>query len=92
MSDSTERMREEFEKCWNDEFDEVNPTGASAKISWHMWQCAAELYGRAATSAALDLAIETIHPEDFEEGSSEWCALRGAQTEVRALKPAEERP
>jgi hypothetical protein len=38
--------------------------------------------------ATLEKAAQTVKPDDFEKGSSEWCALWAVIQAIRALKPS----
>jgi len=89
MSDSRERMREEFEKF-------VAPEKRYFWL-WNLWQQAFLLGERAATSAALENAAQPL--ENYLEqnvslktGTVLRRELEEVLNAIRALKPAEERP
>ena len=44
----------------------------------------------AAVAAALEKAAASVHPEDFDEGSSEWCALMATHDIILALITTEQ--
>ena len=38
-----------------------------------------------AVRTALEKAAQTVMPDDFDKGSSEWCALCAAQEAIRSI-------
>ena len=38
-----------------------------------------------AVRTALDKAAQAVMPDDFDKGSSEWCALCAAQAAIRSI-------
>ena len=38
-----------------------------------------------AVRTALEKAAQAVMPEDFDKGSSEWCALCAAQESIRSI-------